>query len=264
MVKENQTGKVKPMFLKATVASLGLHVLSAVLLILCFRANSLVHLPQSIITVDIRTLETAVKPEAKPSWRSEPVRDEKLKSSLPRPVYSHQEPSRLPKTQLKKEPLLVQYATAPAETVPASAPVQSGSEYPARTLSPANRYVGTLKPADIDSTGKENSLRLADKGGINAENAYLSVLKEIIERNREYPLMARRGQMEGTVHIRCTISRNGELMEVNISRSSGYNILDNAAKRAVISAGRFPVVPTQIRGDPYRFVSPITFRLSEE
>ena len=264
MVKENQTGKVKPMFLKATVASLGLHFLSAVLLILCFRANILVHLPQNIITVDIRTLETGVKPEAKTRRQPAAVRDVKSKSPLPKPVSYRQEPARRPQPQLNKELPPIRYGTDPDATVHSTALIQTDGEFHERTLSPAERSVGTLIPTDFDSTGKETSLQHTDKGGINAEKAYLADLKEIIERNRKYPLMARRGQMEGTVHISCTISRNGELMEVEISRSSGYKILDNAAKLAVTSAGRFPVVPPQIRGDPYRFVSPITFRLSEE
>jgi protein TonB len=92
----------------------------------------------------------------------------------------------------------------------------------------------------------------------------MAVLKEIIERHKEYPPMARKGGMEGTVHIRCALWRNGELREAIIIKPSGYTILDNAALRSVISSGRFPVVPSEIKGDTFNFVAPITFRIAYE
>lgn len=67
--------------------------------------------------------------------------------------------------------------------------------------------------------------------------------------------------MEGTVIIGCVMTRNGQLKEAKITRSSGHDILDNAALRTVRSAGDFPPVPAEIKGDTFRFSAPITYRL---
>jgi protein TonB len=120
-------------------------------------------------------------------------------------------------------------------------------------------------PSRTDSAALTgNSVPVPLKGPIEVkhEQAYLVALKEIIERHKEYPLMARRGRMEGTVRISCKLTRTGEVKEAKVESSSGYEILDRAALRSVRSVGKFPVVPTEIREDPFGFVAPITFQLS--
>lgn len=264
MVDTKQTDKIEPMFLKATLLSLGVHFLSAVLLVFCLRANRLVFQTQEIITVDIRTLETGDKQQPKPIRQPEAVRDVKLKPSLPTMAHSVPEPARKPSEQLMRGTLPIQNMNRPDETRPGAAPLQTGDESPVKTLSPPERSVEIPKHANIPSPEKGTVPRNAEQYDVYKEKAYLATLREMIEEHKEYPLTARKGRLEGTVHISCIISRNGEIREVTIVRSSGYNILDNAAKHAVTSKGRYPDVPPQIKGDTFRFVSPITFRLTEE
>jgi protein TonB len=93
---------------------------------------------------------------------------------------------------------------------------------------------------------------------------YLQRCRGLIERHKEYPVMARKGRTEGIVIIRGTLARNGSLRECIVNRSSGSSLLDNAAVRAVRSVGQFPPVPPELHGGELVFELPVSFRLSAE
>ncbi|MEM1005932.1 MAG: energy transducer TonB [Pseudomonadota bacterium] len=71
-----------------------------------------------------------------------------------------------------------------------------------------------------------------------------------IERNKRYP----RGTDEsGIVTVELMVSRNGQLLNYRIVRSSGTTVLDQAAMGAVSRAKRFPKAPKALAGDSFRF-----------
>lgn len=95
-----------------------------------------------------------------------------------------------------------------------------------------------------------------------ARNAYHARIRELIERNKEYPVMARRGRMEGRVFVRFVVSRDGKLNNAVISTPSRHSSLNQAALGAVTSVDRFPPLPGEITGIESTFEVPITFSLS--
>lgn len=52
----------------------------------------------------------------------------------------------------------------------------------------------------------------------------------------KYPLESRKNKEEGTVCLFLKIDENGAVVSVNIEKSSGYSLLDAAAKEAVLNA----------------------------
>jgi periplasmic protein TonB len=264
MVVIRQPQKSEVRLFQATVISLGLHCLVAALLFHCLQERSLLTLPQTIISVDIRNLV----PEKEERKKDTPPVPEQTQSKLPPSVLLptrtvHQS---VQKTVAVEPPVLspVPVQATPVVTIKAEQPLQGMSVSTGKPLSPQSP---TLNPSRVDNgplTGKGTPGPIAGSVEMKRELSYLAVLKEIIERNKEYPLMARKGGMEGTVRIRCAIWRSGELMEAAVIKPSGYTILDIAALRAVRSAGRFPLVPSEIKGETYSFVAPITFRLGAD
>jgi periplasmic protein TonB len=77
--------------------------------------------------------------------------------------------------------------------------------------------------------------------------AYQKQLKELIEREKQYPLLARRGRQQGLVVVEFDISRTGELSSVRVARSSGHSLLDRSALKAVRAVGRFPEPPAMLQ-----------------
>ena len=79
-----------------------------------------------------------------------------------------------------------------------------------------------------------------------------------------YPPLARRCQLEGDVHLQACISRGGEAHDMTVLRSSGYELLDEAA----IDSGVYArYAPATIDGEPvglcgYELV--VQYRLEKE
>jgi len=104
--------------------------------------------------------------------------------------------------------------------------------------------------------------RSGDNAGVRAH--YLQHCRSLIERNKEYPVMARKGRVEGTVIVRSVVARDGSLRQCLINRTSGAGLLDNAALRAVRNVGQFPPPPLELPGVELVLDIPITFRLVSE
>jgi protein TonB len=77
----------------------------------------------------------------------------------------------------------------------------------------------------------------------------------------DYPAMARRQGMEGRVLLKVAVTAQGKAAQVLLHRSSGFPLLDNAARKAV---QRWQFVPAK-RGDKAVYaevVVPVQFKLN--
>ncbi len=88
-------------------------------------------------------------------------------------------------------------------------------------------------------------------------DAYLTLIRARIEKNRTYPSAARRRSEEGTATIRVVIDAEGRLTQADVTGRSGSFHLDRAAKRMVEKSAPFPPPPTA----PFTTTIPILFAL---
>ena len=79
-----------------------------------------------------------------------------------------------------------------------------------------------------------------------------------IDANKQYPYMAIKRRLEGSVSIICTIDTSGSIVSVSLGSSSGSDILDDAALEAVRAVGSFPN-PT---GQTVTVSTPVNFYLN--
>jgi TonB family protein len=68
---------------------------------------------------------------------------------------------------------------------------------------------------------------------------YLAAIKEMVEKNRDYPSFAKQLGLQGTVVVRASIRSNGFINSAEVFASSGHRSLDRSAVAAVRSAGPF-------------------------
>lgn len=89
----------------------------------------------------------------------------------------------------------------------------------------------------------------------NTNNPY-DLIRAAIEKAKTYPFLARKKKIEGTVIAAFRINAKGYPQDINIKKSSGFEILDSAAMKIVTKAAPFPhvVEPVEI---------PITFRITD-
>jgi periplasmic protein TonB len=121
----------------------------------------------------------------------------------------------------------------------------------------AKKPVETTKPAEkkeapkstTPSPGKGGKELVGNAGtlhvGGNGDfeyDFYLAVVQSKIEQNFRPP-PGLRGQTMATVAF--TIEQNGQISTIQLAKSSGKLLIDQAAERAVRAAGRFPPLPPQ-------------------
>ncbi len=92
---------------------------------------------------------------------------------------------------------------------------------------------------------------------------FLRTISRKIEKSKRYPGWAMDAGLEGKVLVRFTISRDGGLSEnPQLVRSSGAEILDNAAIAAIKRAAPFPALPDSLSRDWLQVELPMDFRLT--
>jgi protein TonB len=79
---------------------------------------------------------------------------------------------------------------------------------------------------------------------------YFTKIKQLIESNWEYPELALRYGLQGRLSLEFSIGGNGQLERLRVVRSSGSQLLDDEAVRAIRAAAPFPPIPPWIKPIP--------------
>jgi periplasmic protein TonB len=80
--------------------------------------------------------------------------------------------------------------------------------------------------------------------------SYFNRIKQSIELQWEYPEVALRYGLQGRLSLEFAIAANGQLERLRILRSSGSQVLDDEAVRAIKAAAPFPPIPPWIKATP--------------
>ena len=93
---------------------------------------------------------------------------------------------------------------------------------------------------------------------------YLKAWTKKIERigNLNYPDKARRDMLEGQLILTVSLSTDGDIIDIRISKSSGHKLLDDSAKRIVELAAPFAPVPKEVLQGNNRLVITRTWQFS--
>jgi protein TonB len=91
---------------------------------------------------------------------------------------------------------------------------------------------------------------------------YEDALAAWLARHKDYPMIARRRGIEGTVRLRVKVDRGGNVLSSQVVSGSGSAILDQASLRMVDRADPFPSMPKDYPGDSFQFVIPVDFELN--
>jgi protein TonB len=77
---------------------------------------------------------------------------------------------------------------------------------------------------------------------------------------RDYPRLALQKGWEGTARVRVEIGRDGKVQQVALSKSSGYDVLDDRALE-ILKRVHVPTVPHELIGREFTIDFPIAFRI---
>lgn len=94
-----------------------------------------------------------------------------------------------------------------------------------------------------------------------ARNRYGSLLASQIARHKQYPKIAQMRGWQGEVVIELEIDSNGSVVSSKIHEASPYTVLDRQALSMVQKAAPFPKPPEILRGNLFKILVPVSFRL---
>jgi protein TonB len=93
--------------------------------------------------------------------------------------------------------------------------------------------------------------------------SYFAHIKRRIERVWTYPQDAIANGVQGQLHLKFVLRRDGQVKTVELLRSSGYKVLDKEAWDAVVNAGPFESFPPTIPDDELHITARFTYALDE-
>jgi len=151
-----------------------------------------------------------------------------------------------------------------AETIPA-APlpgfhnnIHSTAEIPLRSGSPAAAASASLPVALPEDRGDAAGAEL-DAEGVRQ---FRMALAAEARRFKRYPPQAQETNMTGTVEIRVVVAAPGGAREVHLARSSGHELLDDAALDMMTRAAPRAALPETLRRRAFVVSLPVVFDLA--
>jgi TonB family protein len=118
----------------------------------------------------------------------------------------------------------------------------------------AERELPTVKDLLPPLTWSSSNSRVSAPVSLNTKDpifvSYFNKIKQLIESEWEYPELALRYGLQGKLSLEFTIAKDGQLAQVRLVRSSGSQLLDEEAIRAIKAAAPFPPIPPWIKPNP--------------
>ncbi len=170
-------------------------------------------------------------------------------------------PLKAPAIIAKKDPAVakeIKELAAPLRDQPT--PIEKRREQPAprepiqESTVIAERPLPTLKELLPSATYSSANARSSDPVSLNTRDpiyvSYFTKIKQNIEQQWEYPEAALRYGLQGRLSLEFSIGSSGQLEQLRMTRSSGYQVLDEEALRAIKAAAPFPPIPSWIKPIP--------------
>lgn len=127
----------------------------------------------------------------------------------------------------------------------------------------AERQLPTVKELLPPLTWSSSNSRASSPVSLNTNDpvfvSYFNKIKQSIESQWEYPEIALRYGLQGKLSLQFTIAKNGQLEQLRLTRSSGSQLLDEEALRAIKAAAPFPPIPPWIKANPLPIVASMEY-----
>ena len=136
-----------------------------------------------------------------------------------------------------------------------AAPAPAPTEAPRRAAPPG--VPSAPPPAAVPPPSAPASAAPAQPSG-----AWRGALAAWVQSRKRYPEEARRLAVEGTVGVRFTVSRDGAVLDPQIIRPSGSDLLDRAAL-AMFQGARAPAFPADMAQQQVSITVAIRYRITE-
>jgi protein TonB len=134
----------------------------------------------------------------------------------------------------------------------AKEPISEKIEESIPTLQTEQKIPTTEKPIKQTDTAQEQ----------NIEAEYLAKVKSLIEQNKDYPKTAKRLNQSGKVYVKFVITKDGEIKNCIIEKSSQFESLDKASLEILIKIASFEAIPKELNRSYWEITVPISYQIN--
>jgi protein TonB len=143
-----------------------------------------------------------------------------------------------PPPEVKKKP-------EPPKPTPIKRPVPTPEPVPTERVAEPTPFF--VPPTPVVAAPQANQLALAAPAGrAGPPPNYMSLISAILERNKVYPRAARDRRQQGSVRLRFTIDRQGNVLGHELLSSAGYRLLDDEVKSLIQRVSPLPPMPPEM------------------
>ena len=96
----------------------------------------------------------------------------------------------------------------------------------------------------------------------NIEDAYLSKVKAKIEKNKDYPKIAKKLNQTGKVLVSFDILKDGKVINIRIIQNSKFEKLDEASVELLTNIGFFEAIPSELNKTVWNIQIPINYQIN--
>jgi TonB family protein len=156
---------------------------------------------------------------------------------------------------LHQRPVPATKSTGADTTIqPAAEPFKEATESQSRVAALPRKF-----PENPPTAPDNPSTSNIDTGVVRG--LFAGKVRQRIANAKYYPRIARRRGIEGQPVVAFTLDKGGHLMEAGLAKTSGYQLLDQAALEAVQQAAPYPEIPVGLNAETFQFKLPISFIL---
>ena len=200
-------------------------------------------------------LETEVEPESQPEPEPEPepeLKPEPEQESVPK-TEVEPEPQPAPEPELKPEPEQESVPVTEIEPEPQTQPETESKSADESISKPANIQTGAPDESAAIDTTSDVVVGVTSPRVAELESIYEQYVRDQIQSNKYYPRRAQRLRKEGEVLVSFLIMPDGEISNSRVLRTSGIEVLDNAAVNAIKKSAPFEPFPEKIARSEWKF-----------
>ena len=196
--------------------------------------------------------------------KTEPPKPPEPLPSQPEPTPEPPKPKKViePKPQVK-QPTPAVFAPSDIKAPPPSAaPVVAETPREVIAVAPnADSTPASTVTAAPSEPAKSSEPSEDDIDGAKAR--YGKMVSAYLRKHINYPAIAVRRNMQGTVYLNIEIDSNGKVTKCEVEQTSGFDILDKSAVDTVTKNGSFPLPENVLRGHVFSLKhQPMVFTLA--
>jgi protein TonB len=166
------------------------------------------------------------------------------------PPKARPQPEPAPEVAVRDAPATLETAETPSSEARVATPAADSQAVVSSVAAPARQ-----RGAGEGSRSHRSGGRVGDVQG------YFSQISAWIDANKDYPGEVKKRKQQGTVTVRFSINRDGELLNASVRKSSGHALLDQAALATLARASPFPPIPAFMNRQTLSIVVPIDYSL---